>query len=88
MGSSSGRDGYENGGNAAGGKHHLLSILCATDHLIFEKKYENGEPKMKNQILKMIQDELMLDHYYDQEKLTVIVKIDGKTLENPVLKDW
>ena len=30
------------------GDHHLLSILCATDHCVFEKKYESGPTKKKN----------------------------------------
>lgn len=82
MGSPSGRKGQ------AKGQHHLLSILCANDHFVFEKKYHAAPSKKVNQVLKMIEEELMLDHYYVQQSQTIVVKIDANTMDNPVLKDW
>lgn len=69
-------------------EHHLFSILCANDHSVFEKKYHGAPSKKVNQILKMIAEELVLDHYYVQHAQTVIVKIDANTMDNPVLKEW
>ena len=78
-----------NGGyNTNNGKHHLLSILCASDHFAFEKKYAGGPSRKRNEILKMIEDELLLEHHYIEDKEMIIVKIDANTMENPVLKDW
>lgn len=75
-------------GKGNNGNHHLLSILCASDHYAFEKKYAGGPSRKKNEILKMIEDELLLEHYYVEGKQTIVVKIDADTMENPVLKDW
>jgi len=62
--------------------------LCASDHYAYEKKYEGGPTKRKNQILKLIEEDLVLEHYFIEDKEIIIVKIDSSTMENPVLKDW
>jgi hypothetical protein len=78
-----------NGGyNSNSGKHYLLSILCACDHFTFEKKYAGGTSRKRNEILKMIEEELLLEHHYIEDKEMIVVKIDANTMENPVLKDW
>ena len=71
-----------------GSKHHLVSILTASDHYSFEKKYDGGPSKRVNQILKIIKDELVLQHYFVEENDTIVVKLDATTMDNPVLKDW
>ena len=55
------------GYNGNNGKHHLLSILCASDHYAFEKKYAGGPSRRRNEILKMIEEELLIEHYYNED---------------------
>ena len=43
---------------------HSLSILCANDHIAYQKQYPGGPPQSVNLILKMVKEELKLEHYY------------------------
>jgi hypothetical protein len=61
-------------------------VLCADDHFTYERA-AHGSQKV-NQILKMIEEELGLEHQYIEHAQTIVVKIDNRTMENPVLKDW
>ena len=36
----------------------------------------------------MIKEELQMDNYYIPESQIILVRINHKTMENPVLKDW
>ena len=73
------------GGNVLtgeGSEYQVLSIQCAEDHIVPDGKTKN------NAILKMVSNELKLDHYYLPQALTILVKIDRNTINNSAIKDW
>jgi hypothetical protein len=43
---------------------------------------------VKNAILDVIQNELGLDHHYLAKELTILVKVDAETMNNPILMEW
>ena len=44
--------------------------------------------KPTNEILEMINIELKLDHFYVEQHKLILVKVDGETINNPVLSEW
>ena len=74
-----------NGGYVLSGEgtdYQVLSVQCAEDHMVIDGKNKT------NGILKMVSNELRLDHYYLPSALTILVKIDKNTINNSALKDW
>lgn len=71
----------------------ILSVVCASNHIV--KRVADSSMGLKsktyseNDVLKMIQQELQMDSYYFEKTLTILVRVNTYTLENPVfLDDW
>lgn len=65
----------------------VLVIVCSEDHLqpIFSKT--TASSPIKNVILEMVRNELQVDHYYVQQHLSILVRVNWDTLDIPVLRD-
>lgn len=67
---------------------YVLKIKCCETHLERVRDSVTGKSPLRNVVLDMVKDELMLDHYYIAQKKTILVRINAETLENPVLSEW
>lgn len=44
-------------------------------------QYENGRQPLRNCVLEMIKNELLVDHYYINPRRTILVKVDADSVK-------
>lgn len=66
---------------------YVFKIKTSENHM--EKVPEsNGSAPLKNVVLEMVKNEMQLDYYYIPQYKTILIRIDGETINNPVLQEW
>lgn len=66
----------------------VLCVVCSEDHFYKKTDSSTSSAPLKNAILETIREELKMDHYYISQTRTILVRVNGDTINNPVLRDW